>query len=176
MNELALLRADTSWSTARGLFRERTVTTTHTFDDLVVDGRPVRDQFAMDTPNQMVTPLSDGSRSDAALAVTTIDALLGDQPGPYADGCVPVLFCGVDTDAYCGALGVIVTATANRVHWAFGWHLLDGDGSVETHTPPLPAEPADFDFEREAYEAVLRPARERYRSIAKGATPYTFVP
>lgn len=174
MNVLTLRPSTETWRAERGIFRRRVVERRRDFVDLVVDGRPLSQWFDPVRAADLAPPLSARERRDAAWAVETLVALLGETTGPYQDGCVPLLVCG--DDPYCGVLGARVAIQQEVVRWHVGWHLLGSDGSVEEHTEPDPSEPRELVFDRDRYEEVLRPALTRFRATARGAMAFQFVP
>jgi len=176
MNELTLTPATASWPFERGFWRKRVELVTRGYTDLVIDDRPLRSWFDADRSNKLIPPLSLEDGHDAAFTVVTIEALLGEAPGPYQDSCIPILICGLDNDVYCGAACARVEVSEDAVRWKTGWHELDSDGSVEGHIEPGPTEPSGFTFDRLLYERQLRNLQHVARDASRGVEPVPFVP
>lgn len=177
LNELTLVGSAESWKVEGGLIRKRMRLITRTFLNIVIDGKALRDSFAPAHSDRLIPPLSADTPRDAALAAAVADALLGNTRGMYQDGCVPVLICGVDNDAYCGVVGARVALRSDAVTWSLGWHLLDAaTGSVQGHTEPAAGEYHELTFLRSSYARTINAARMEFLEHAKGKMPFEFVP
>jgi hypothetical protein len=124
--------------------------------DISIDGKLLAHHFAgrLDAHPSQISALGWQSSSAEAKA-SLVSMLLSEKPSALASGRIPVLVCEECGDVGCGAYAVRILREGDHVRWT-DWSYENG------HEPARPVDwptkPADFLFDRQLYEQVLRMA------------------
>lgn len=152
MNVLGVQPATTGWNHNDG---RRSTRREVSFEDWTIDGVPLRSLFASPgNPVQEMTMLAEPSATGSA----SLQRLLGQAPGDFADGRVALLVCPLDWDLACNTYSARVTFGEDWVGWSdFGWQV-----DYEPFEPTDELAPADARFEHAAYERLLNALLLKY--------------
>ncbi|SDZ21904.1 hypothetical protein SAMN05444365_107133 [Micromonospora pattaloongensis] len=166
MNVLGTVATHTTWAEHTGWVGNRKVVHEVPFEDWIVDGVPLRELVTADrqppNPAQEMTPLCElGTWPETA--VESLRRLLGDEPGDFDDGRVPLLFCPIDADLGCQTLSTTLVLDDETVEWRdLGWQV--------SYEPFVAANdgfdpPMHFHFDRKAYTELLRALLGRFEEV-----------